>query len=327
MLSRRNTTILGLNTCQGHWITDLIAISDIHSPLTCAFTPFLSLMLLKKETLKENTIQSCWHSPVMWAEQVGQCWQAQGSPLPVWTLGSLHCPRFWQSREWQQRTWTRGFPHAVLNEELLCNFSTEKESTKGGWLLKDWGLKHRITSLHKNNLKKSMCTVSGIPSRSHLINKCREQSLSLHIATSCGFFKSSYYKKFQVFAGTSDRAKHSSSHVPTFKIYFYLAVFSLSQVFCHNKLKQRLFYCPRYSMAFVFLPSAGTSEDCIQGAKCARPRVKAAEYTNLRKHRQWIANDTQNKTGKKTFTQKTTKELHRYWIGFLYTLILLNCVW
>lgn len=80
-------------------------------------------------------------------------------------------------------------------------------------------------------------------------------------------------------------------------------------------------------MAFVFLASAETSEDCIQGAKCARPRVKAAEYTNLRKHRQWIANDTQNKTGKKTFTQKTTKELHRYWIGFLYTLILLNCVW
>ena len=83
----------------------------------------------------------------------------------------------------------------------------------------------------------------------------------------------------------------------------------------------------RYSVAFVFLASAVTSEDCIQGAKCAGPRVRAAEYTNLRKHRQWIANDTQNKTRKKTFTQKTTKELYRHWIGFLYTLILLNCVW
>lgn len=39
-------------------------------------------------------------------------------------------------------------------------------------------------------------------------------------------------------------------------------------------------------MAFVFPASAVTSEDCIQGAKCARPGVKAAEYTNLRKHRQ-----------------------------------------
>lgn len=132
-----------------------------------------------------------------------------------------------------------------------------------------------------------MCSVSGIPSRSHLISKCREKfSLPLHIATYGVFLKSSYYKKLQVLAGTSDRAKHSSSHVPTLKIYFYLAAFSLSQVFCHNKLKQRLFYRSRYSMAFVFLASAGTSEDCIQGAKCARPRVKAAEYTNLRKHRQ-----------------------------------------
>lgn len=83
----------------------------------------------------------------------------------------------------------------------------------------------------------------------------------------------------------------------------------------------------RYSVAFVLPASAVTSEDCNQGAKCAGPRVRAAEYTNLRKHRQWIANDTQNKTRKKTFTQKTTKELYRHWIGFLYTLILLNCVW
>lgn len=60
-------------------------------------------------------------------------------------------------------------------------------------------------------------------------------------------------------------------------------------------------------MAFVFLASAGTSEDCIQGAKCARPGVKAAEYTNLRKHRQWIANDTQNKTGKKPSHRKLQK--------------------
>lgn len=87
------------------------------------------------------------------------------------------------------------------------------------------------------------------------------------------------------------------------------------------------FYYLRYSVAFVLQASAVTSEDCIQGAKCAGPRVRAAEYTNLRKHRQWIANDTHNKTRKKTFTQKTTKELYRHWIGFLYTLILLNCVW
>lgn len=46
------------------------------------------------------------------------------------------------------------------------------------------------------------------------------------------------------------------------------------------------FYYLRYSVAFVFLASAVTSEDCIQGAKCAGPRVRAAEYTNLRKHRQ-----------------------------------------
>lgn len=94
-----------------------------------------------------------------------------------------------------------------------------------------------------------------------------------------------------------------------------------------NSNKGFFFYYLRYSAAFVFPASAVTSEDCIQGAKCAGPRVRAAEYTNLRKHRQWIANDTQNKTRKKTFTQKTTKELYRHWIGFLYTLILLNCVW
>lgn len=87
-----------------------------------------------------------------------------------------------------------------------------------------------------------MCNVSGISSRSHLVNTCREKSfLPLHIATYGDFFLSSYYKKLQVFADTSAKAKYSSDHVPTFKMYFYLAAYSLSQVFCHNKPKQRLF--------------------------------------------------------------------------------------
>lgn len=177
----------------------------------------------------------------MWSEGVGQCRQAQGSPLPVWILGSLHHPRFWQLREWHRGLGHETFHTAVLNKESLCNFSMEKESTKGGWLLKDWVWSTTSHLFTKINRKKSMCNVSGIPSRSHLINKCGEKSsLPLHI-TYGGFFKSSYYKKLQVFAGTSDKAKYSSSHVPTFKIYFYLAAYSLSQVFCHNKLKQRLF--------------------------------------------------------------------------------------
>lgn len=67
------------------------------------------------------------------------------------------------------------------------------------------------------------------------------------------------------------------------------------------------FFYLRYSVAFVFLASAVTSEDCIQGAKCAGPRVRAAEYTNLRKHRQWIANDTQNKTRKKNLHTENYK--------------------
>lgn len=46
----------------------------------------------------------------MWSEWVGQCWQAQGSPLPVWTPGSLHCSRFWQSREWH-----RGLGHEIFH--------------------------------------------------------------------------------------------------------------------------------------------------------------------------------------------------------------------
>lgn len=111
------------------------------------------------------------------------------------------------------------------------------------------------------------------------------------------------------------------------KCTFILLLFFPVRCFIITNSNKGFFYYLRYSVAFVFLASAVTSEDCIQGAKCAGPRVRAAEYTNLRKHRQWIANDTQNKTRKKTFTQKTTKELYRHWIGFLYTLILLNCVW
>lgn len=49
MLSCRNTNILIPSTCQGYWITDPTASSDVHPPFTCAFTPFPSLMLLKKE--------------------------------------------------------------------------------------------------------------------------------------------------------------------------------------------------------------------------------------------------------------------------------------
>ena len=121
------------------------------------------------------------------------------------------------------------------------------------------------------------------------------------------------------------------SHVPTLNITFISWLFFPVRCFIITNSNKGFFfffnYYLRYSAAFVSLASAVTSEDCIQGAKCAGPRVRAAEYTNLRKHRQWIANDTQNKTRKKTFTQKTTKELYRHWIGFLYTLILLNCVW
>ena len=128
---------------------------------------------------------------------------------------------------------------------------------------------------------------------------------------------------------SAHRARWPSS-VPTLNITFISWLFFPVRCFIitnSNKGFFKNYYYLRYSVAFVFLASAVTSEDCIQGAKCAGPRVRAAEYTNLRKHRQWIANDTQNKMRKKTFTQKTTKELYRHWIGFLYTLILLNCVW
>lgn len=79
------------------------------------------------------------------------------------------------------------------------------------------------------------------------------------------------------------------SHAPTLNITFISwLLFPVRCFIITNSNKGFFFYYYylRYSAAFVSLASAVTSEDCIQGAKCAGPRVRAAEYTNLRKHRQ-----------------------------------------
>lgn len=189
MVSWRNIDILGPNTCQGHWITDLIASSDIRSPFTCAFTPFPSLMLLKKETKKRKA-----HPKLL--EQPCDVVRGGGSVL---TITRLSFP----SLKPRAPSTAPGFDSRGSDtEDLDMRLSTWQCWMRKCSVISVWGKKalkvdgylnvgvwstasHLFTKINR----KKMCNVSGIPSRSHLINKCREKSsLPLHIATNGGFF-------------------------------------------------------------------------------------------------------------------------------------------
>lgn len=149
MLSCRNINILIPSTCQGYWITDRIASSDVHPPFTCAFTPFPSLMLLKKEQrLSKAPGTAPWHgqsvsSTRFFFPSLSPRDPSMPSGFDSWGCDTVDLDmRFFFSYM------------AMFDQELLCNFRMGKESKESGRLLKSGGLKHCITSLHKYKQKK-----------------------------------------------------------------------------------------------------------------------------------------------------------------------------
>lgn len=111
----------------------------------------------------------------LWCGQRGSAWSSRRLSFPSLSPGAPSMPPGFDS--WGSDT--------VILDMRLSTWQcwTRSCSAISGWgkkarrvdgYLKGGGVKHYITCLHKYKQKKSMCSVSGISSRSHLINKCRE---------------------------------------------------------------------------------------------------------------------------------------------------------